>query len=229
MKKFLSALWICIVLILGLSCANEQSVKQDWIVANFEIRYLKPERHLRAQADFSKGDSLNLKPHTFPTVQYNGKSMTLKKLTAKMPRYQSEQYTDYQKRHAFRFIDANNTEHHFDLSMSPIDSFQITEPIDPTQDLSISWTGDPLQKNESLVLLFTDKENKASSQTVQGPTSKSAIMLKAQQLAKLSPGEGQLYLVKKQIKFAEKKGVKIRTLVEYYTNAITIEVKKGNK
>ena len=89
MKKLLLGLGICIALFLCLSCADDNRPQQEWLVANLEIRYLQPERHLRAQAQFSRGDSSNLKPYTFPTVQYNEKSMELKRLNPKIPRYQS--------------------------------------------------------------------------------------------------------------------------------------------
>ena len=115
MKKsdwlFLIFLFAC----LQFNCSSEKQAPPQSLYANLEIRYLKPERHLRAQASFAKGDSINRKPISFPTVQFEERAMDLKKLSSKIPRYQSEQHTDYQSSFSFRMIDENNNEINYDL------------------------------------------------------------------------------------------------------------------
>ena len=224
MKKsdwlFLIFLFAC----LQFNCSSEKQAPQQSLYANFEIRYLKPERHLRAQASFAKGDSINRKPISFPTVHFEERAMDLKKLSNKVPRYQAEQHTDYQSSFSFRMIDENNKEINYDLQMSPIDSFQIDGPIQKSKELKLNWYGAPLKENESLILLFTDQDNKASSQNINGPTEKAELSIPAPKLSKLSPGKGQLYLVKKQINFHNDQNSKFRSLIEFYTNSIDIEV-----
>lgn len=207
------------------ACSSDQKQEEQILFARYDIRYLQQERHLRAQVSFSLGDSLTRVAKDFSTVRVEGKPMERRNLKTNGIRYQYEKNQDYQTPLKFRMIEKDNREIFFTAEMAPIDSFYIDGPIEKSKNLQFSWVGAPLKANEQLVLLFTDQQNKATSQTLNGPTDQSTSTIPTKYLSELSPGKGQLYLVKKQWINQRKDQVQSESLVEYYTKSIDIEVK----
>ncbi len=225
MKSFSLYLVLLTAIFVFFGCQSDQTSKEETLFANYEIRYLQEEKQFRAQLSYSSGDSLTRKPKHFPTVNFGKYAMERRNLRSKGIRYQYEKNIPYPSPMSFRTIDKNNIEMNHQITMSPIDSFYLEENIEKSKDLNLTWLGAPLKANETLVLLFTDQENKASSQIVRGPTKQSTITIPSNRLSELSIGKGELYLVKKQWSQKLDKNVQTNSLIEFYTRAIDIEVK----
>jgi hypothetical protein len=113
----------------------------------------------------------------------------------------------------------------YDLSMSEIGEFSIKEgTIQKKTGATVVWKGEALDDSQSFVFMFTDKNNKASSISIKGPTNLSETFLPPDAVAKIATGEVQLYLVKKQIRRTQEDNQSIVSVVEYYTSPIEIEV-----
>ena len=84
--------------------------------------------------------------------------------------------------------------------------------------------GSQLEQGESLVLLFSDQDNQASSITINGPSTSIEHFIPGKNLINLNLGKGQLYLVKKRQKSSIKDNFISVSAIEYYTPAIPVEV-----
>ncbi len=207
------------------SCASEATSdstvpdKNDQqLYADFFIRFLTTENALKAEAQFKEGlNKTNAIPKEFPdAVQFDGLDMKLKKIKSQLLRYSSEQRKMYQGKHKFGLTNEGE-KYEVSIQMSPIKNFDVEQPLRVGDGIDISWEGDPLRKNESIVLLFTDKNNKASSYTINGPTNGNNSKVPAAKSPKLESGNGQLYLVKKQEVVGKNNNLDYKSNVEYYT------------
>ncbi|MEM1319050.1 MAG: hypothetical protein AAGG75_02275 [Bacteroidota bacterium] len=193
--------------------------------ADFYIRYLQEEGQLRAEATFRKGKSLKeSEPMTFSSVFFEGGAMELRDLRNRGIRYKSERSGTYNSNFAFKIQPESGEGEEYELGMSPVDNFTATVPFSKTKGASLSWQGDALQADEQLVAFFVDKDNKAHLFDFKGPIANNSIVLAAEKLAAVPSGQGKLYLVKKRAQKEEKDQKQIKSLIEFYTHTVAVEL-----
>ena len=203
---------------------NRATAKPLYI--NYEVRYLEPEKELRALAFFKEGDSLEVAvPKEFSNTSFQGSAMDKQDLGEKGFRYILNRKGPFSANLDFSYKNNEGIAVNYDLTMSEVGEFLVREgDINKNKGVTIAWKGEALDPSQSLVLMFTDKNNKATSTTVKGPTKLSEFSVPSRDLAALTLGEGQLYLVKKQVRKTQEDNQSILSVVEYYTTPINIKV-----
>ena len=225
MNIFLKIFFFYIVLSL-FSCANKVVHEDQRLGVEYYVRYLEPEGKIRVEATFYERDSLRKKKIEVEKVYFQEEPLNVQALRAHGSRYQFEQKSAYPEMFNFKFIDNQGKSHLHESKMDPILLFSLRDRISKTQDMTLQWEGAPLLQGESIVLLFSDKEEKVVSYTHKGPTTTNTIQIPGKSINELSNGEGKLYLVKKRLFKAFENKNYVQTLTEFYTKFITIDIKE---
>jgi hypothetical protein len=217
-----------VFLLLGACRPNQKTnqVKAKPLFINYEVRYLEQEKELRALAYFKEGDSLKSAiSKEFSNATFQSSAMEKQNLGDRGSRYILNRKGAFSSNLDFSYKNDEGVPINYDLSMPEVGEFSIKEGnIYKNKGVTISWKGEPLDQSQSLVFMFTDKDNKASSISANGPTQLSEVMIPSKGLTKLALGEGQLYLVKKQVLKTTDQNQTILSVVEYYTSPIDIKV-----
>ncbi|GJM31638.1 MAG: hypothetical protein DHS20C18_06390 [Saprospiraceae bacterium] len=227
--KYRYSFFSLLAVVLFSACDNDPAPQsKPTIFADFFIRYLEDEHELKAQATFMEGDSLtSAVPKIFESgVAFLGSNMKMKKIQDKLVRYSLTNEMGYMGSFRFKFNDENRNPEIYSIEMPPIENFQMKGPISKSKGMTVVINGGILSQEESMVFLFNDKHNQARTITVLGPQTNIEYRFNADQLRNLSLGEGQLYLVKKQLKVQNNPHRSIRTEIEYYTKAIDVLVEE---
>ena len=209
------------------SCNNQEKPTPKAILfEDYFIRYLSPEQQIKAQAIFAEGDTItHTQAKTFlGGVSFQGSGMSERKISSQLIRFEETRKMDYTNSFSFRYKNEEGNDATHVINMSPIEDFFLKSSVSKTNGLDIVVKGGILSKQESLVFLFSDKENIAASIELKGPTNTIEFHLPPTQFSKLSIGKGKLYLVKKQSTLEKTGNRDIHAEIEYYTKDIEIEI-----
>jgi hypothetical protein len=223
--KYIYVFGLVQILLLLSACQSDEKTKQTSakpLFINYEVRYLEQEKELRALAYFKEGDSLEVaQSKTFSNINFQGSAMENQNLGQRGVRYILNRKGPYSSNLDFGYKNDDGTPINYDLSMPEVGDFLIKEGnVSKNKGATIVWNGEALDASQSMVFMFTDKNNKATSTSAKGPTSLSEVFIPSKDLAGLSLGEGQLYLVKKQVRNTTDQNQTILSVVEYYTSPI---------
>lgn len=224
-----SGRWVAfVILALATACQNGSDEQPPpHLFAELFVRYLQAEKELKATATFFEGDSIRTAaPKTMPGgVAFQGSGMEARPLPGGTVRYFLQRKGDYAAEFPFSFKNDKGPKQQYALSMTPIDTFYITEDkASKSQGMSLFARGGRLQPGESLVFLFSDARNQAFSFTLDGPSQGEEYQIPPIQLEGLQPGPHQLYLVKKKKTAERKPGLSVLADLEYYTRVAELEV-----
>lgn len=217
----------CVLLLLASGCKQAATYKEtNRIFSEYFVRYLESERQIKAYATFFEGDSMaTAVPKTFlGGVTFQGSAMEPRNLLDKATRYTITQNGDYSSAFEFKYKNEQREEQHHIITMSPLQNLTIDSLISKSSNLKLRVQGGELSAEESLVLLFNDENNKASSITITGPTQGTEHLIPASNLKGLSTGKCQLYLVKKRGEIKESSDSHTVSAIEFYTNTVEVEV-----
>ncbi len=214
----------CLVMSL-VSCKQERSdSEQDAIFADFYVRYLKPERELKAYAAFLEGSSVeNGTSKTFPGgVNFLATAMDPRQLSNATTRYQYAAIADYPERALFSFLQNDGKQQRFEAVLASIDSFRVQAGCSKSTGLNLELFGAPLESDETLLLLFSDSTSHAYTLQHDGRMNSGNIQFSPQQLVHLPSGSLQLYLVRKKLIQGWQDNYDFRFAIEYYSDVLTI-------
>ncbi len=227
-RKYASALLIVFAAAFTACRNNEpEKVKSD-LYGDFFIRYLAPEKELKAYASFSQGDSVaSSRPIELPGgVSFQGSGMQVRDLQGTQIRYSYTNQADYKAPYTFKAKtpDGQTLEHTVD--MGGIGKFSISEGvISKSKGMTVVVEQGSLKKTESIVMLFTVPATGASYTIIEkGPHPNDVHAIPPTALPALPKGKVQLYLVKKQESVADNETANITASAEYYSDILEIEV-----
>ena len=204
--------------------SNQTNAKTLFI--NYEVRYLEDEKELRGLVYFKEGDSIQTAvSKEFSNTTFQNSAMKKQDLGARGSRYILNRKGPYSSNLDFSYKNNEGIPFNYDLSMPAVGNFSIKEgDIQKGKGATIEWNGKALDPSQSLVLMFTDKDKQFSSISIKGPSPISQFFIPSSDLDKLTLGNGQLYLVKKQVLKTQEQNQAILSVVEYYTSPIDIKV-----
>ena len=218
-------LFLLLVCGTAIHCQSPVNNQKQTLFADYYVRYLQAEKQLRAEATFMTGDSLqNAESTRFKAVFFQGGAMDERNLRERGIKYRSDRNGDYTSPFEFKLDQESGDAGIQSFNMSPVESFQFESDVSLSNKNQIVWTGEKLNDQESLVIMFTDKNNKASFVNISGPTNSPAAEFMPAPLESLTSGPGTVYLVKKQISQKVSSTQQISATIEYYTAAIPIEI-----
>ncbi len=210
------------------ACREEKpEEKAKHLFAEFFVRYLQAEQEIKAHASFFEGDTIqSAAPKAFAgEVTFQGNSMEARSLPGGTIRYTFEQLGDYADAFQFRFRDDSGQGREIAAAMAPIDSFAISGgKASRSSGMTLYATGGKLNPGESMVLLFSDENDKAYTIMLSGPSAGEEYRIPAAKVETLSPGKHTLYLVKKKRAAEKGDSLSILTEIEFYTNTIEVQV-----
>lgn len=186
------------------------------------VRFLADQAQLRAEARLLGADSMPVAPPG--SILYQGKEMTSQAAAGGGYYYQRNGAAGDGA--AFSWTDRGGQFHEFTFPLLPIDSFGFgAKTISRRHPDTLSWRGAPLEKGETMVLMW---ENAVTRQTIPmelyGTSSLPFIVFPAAKLAEVPAGRWSLYLVRKKMVKGDAGGVPATGIAEYYTRADTITV-----
>lgn len=196
--------------------------------AEFFIRYLAPEQQMLGQASFWEGGSWESLHAVEPSgiVSFENHQMKASRLPGEQIRFSDNFSGAYDESLAFRFRNKDGRYLQYELKMSPVRDFFVKGQIRKSAGATFVVNGGIMNKEEQLVFMFTDEQKRATAITIEGPTSDIEIQIPAEQLQGLTPGPGQLYLVKKQERAESHPNLELIAAIEYYTGQQDIVVKE---
>lgn len=220
-------IFLCLTLLWSCQPGSVEEKHQSKLFAEFYLRLVQDEPLVKGEVSFFEGDSLSVaRPRTFKQVLINNQLMAAKELKMKGTSYRGSLNGLTDSIYTFSFINANDEQQSYQLSVDRIDAFLIKDGWTKSTGMSVVWKGTPLSEQEELVLLFTDKKNKSSIIEVSGPTKHSEVILTTDQLAPLNLGPGKLYLVRKTNRQTVTEKTQFTSRVEFFTAPISLTVKE---
>lgn len=209
------------------SCQSDRS-QETPMYADFFVRYLEAEQQIKAHVSFYEGDTLtSSKPVIFDgDVTFQGNKMQPREIVENQTfRYIYNGSGAYSDAFSFKFPKSGLGKQEYTVSMSPIEDFAVKNgTVSLSDGMVLELKGEPLQANESLVLLFTSDNNVSIAAEFAGPFDVAELNVPAVQLFGVEPGKNTLYLVKKQTSTGRVSNVDCTASLEFYTKLIDIEV-----
>lgn len=195
--------------------------------AELFVRYIAPQRQMKATAEFLEGDSLqNAQPVELPDgLRLQGRPMEARYLTGNRVRYSIEHRADYDPSYKFTFEGLDGQAQDYVLSMKPIKRFEIVGgQASLSKGMTLFVEDGRLLAGERLVLLFSDANNQATTISLGDPAARDTFKIAALRLHKLKPGPHTLYLVKQKRQEEAGKALSVVADMEYYTDTLPFEV-----
>lgn len=217
---------LLIFLVLGCKKRSTEEEKAVFYYANFYARYLQSEKSIKGTAYFTSGPSLS---ESSPIQLEDGvsfygypmKEVTVAQQTQYILEQQNENYTN--NKLTFYFNDDKGTVQTYQFQMLPIREVQLVGTPSKEDGITLTYTGGAIKKNQQLVILYSDDQQKSQTVTLDGPLNES-VVLTPNQIANWSSGKGQLYLVKKEIKEEKRDQWVIQAELEFYSQVIDLEL-----
>ncbi len=209
------------------ACQEEKPVT---IAADLYVRYEQDAKKLKAEALFFEADSLSKGKNVIfqNGVTLNGTKMLTVTLPGGMVRYELEMSDGtLAPKYAFEFQDKAGREHSLPLKIHPFEKIGLTETTCQNLPcLNVSFEGPEIEKDEKLVVMFTDTASTSQSLEIKGPIVKNQIPVAPAQLNRLKPGPATAYLVRSKTSSEKKDGILAKKLAEFYSITTSVEIKK---
>ncbi len=229
MKSFYIIPFFALFFFLGCRADKKNSTTNDPAISSrYYFRYLEEEKNLKTEATFLQGDSLeNAVAKTYSGVFFNDQEMTFKKISDANQRYILNIVSEFPANGLrFSFINDKGQKETQPFSFSSMKNLVAKGPVSKSNGVTITWEGEPLGPQESVICLFSDKNNRTTNTVLKGPTDSALINIPAENLSALTIGEGKFYFVRKSRIGKAETNRSISAVFEYYTSAIGIEVVK---
>lgn len=231
-RTHLTCLQFSLLLLIGLSvssCQSEGKPEQPGptTYASLFVRYIAPQGQLKVTAAFREGDSISTaQPVEMPGgVTYQGRPLQARPLPDQQVRYTLDTRAPFAKEHRFGFQAADGQPREVVLSLSPIETFGVVGGVASlSEGMKLYIKDEKIDEGESIVLLFSDADNKATTITLTNPSVQDTFPVAGIRLRKLQPGPHRVYLVKKQQQQLDLQGAKATAEIEFYTAEQSFEV-----
>lgn len=197
------------------------------LFANFYIRYLQPEKQVKAEANFLRGDSIkNAKALRIDGgVSFQNSGMGQRKLPNGTIRYNYENFFDYPTDFVFGFKDLNGEPQKQTLTLPPLGAFSTSE-VSQSKGGKLILENDVLTNEESLVCLMSDSNEQTVSFAIEAASKGSEFVIPTEKLSKLALGSIKLYLVRKKVEKVSNPGYSYTSTIEYYSNEYNFDLLK---
>ncbi|MCR9290219.1 MAG: hypothetical protein NXI23_22840 [Bacteroidetes bacterium] len=220
MKNLLKIVLFTIVCLVACNSEPRPLTHSETLFANFYIRYLQPEKQVKAEANFLKGDSLKTaKPLLIDGgVAFLSSGMSNRTLPNGAIRYTYENFLDYPSEFTFKFKNPSGDAQKKIVKLDPLSPISAKGSISQSKGGILILEKDTLSNGESLVVLISDAEGHTVSFVVESESGSSEFEIPAKKLAKLSSGKINLYVVRKRVEEVNEPGYSFTSTIEYYSD-----------
>lgn len=220
--------FLVLVLLLLVNACRLSETKEALPRQNVDlfVRYLQPEQEYKAEAILLEGDSLPLaKSVRFPEgIRFLDKDLTEVQVTENLLRYSAEFGGTYQPQAKFSFRDKHGTAQSIPLSIEALGAIELKIPttLEGQVELNLA-SGGVLKQGESLVLVLTDRSGQASTVTIEGPSTSGNYSFPYISFGNPERGNGEVYLVKKQVRNEQKGKLLVHLTAELYSESLVVK------
>lgn len=187
------------------------------------VRYLEDQNQLRAEALLYSQDSTMVYPEG--GIRYDDQKMD--SLAVKNGGYRYQHTGAATELAVFDWLGAKGKKHEFTLPLLPVSDFGFGPGAIPrNRPDTLHWSGAPLTRGETLVLMWESLDNGPTiPMEIYGTNPQQEIVFPAAQMAKVPAGRWSLYLVRRKLVKGEAGDLAASGVSEYYTRADTVVVK----
>ena len=197
---------LAILTILFASCKHEPIKEEDplknvQVVTDIYTSYDIDTGILKGEANFQAG---KYREHAI-AAHLNGKLYINEFEVPKIPlkrkyyKYSLKKKTPAPKEYSFKFDLENGLKEQIDLPYMPIDTFFISPSQFTENDpLIIHWEGPPLEKEETMMIMFTDANDEIKPWRMNGPSDKNKLIVPKELIYTLATGPGTIYLTRRR-------------------------------
>jgi len=203
------------------SCNTQEKAKKLSLFCY--VRYDEAIKEVKAEASLQ--DAINKTSVEMPGgIEYQGMEMTL------APVYGMTYHIDYTSAflvsHDFEWKGKKNEKQRFRMTIDPITSFSLDKAAISQKKLTaLQWVGKPLEKGETMVLMWENKKNGLTvPMEVTTSSNQSLIDIPAAKLKDIIPGDWTLSLVRKKLVKKNVDDMPVNGIMEYYTKKIPVKV-----
>lgn len=221
MRKWFFTFLIFNLLLIG--CQSQEPKTEARLFGNLYIRYLEDGQEIKAEVTLFTGDSMPVAQAYEPTggLQFMGSAMRSRSFNEQLIRYQYENRMEAPQEYWFKFNGPNGQEIRIADPIYPVDYFTITDPLSISQGGFLTITPDRVTDHQQIVILLSNEEGLARSLELNGPLQAAEFAIPKKELAALSPGQWEYYIVKKNY---SRPSEGLQLLTEYYTKPQTITI-----
>jgi len=189
---------------------------------NAYVRYIAQKRELQAEVSFRSDSTEKIEGE----VLLNNESMTFKDLPVVGFQYRIiKEQVNFVNDYSFSYKEKDGSEQVLDISMGKFQSIRIaSQGISREKGGVITWEGTSLDKNDGLVMVFTDTEGTTFEVNHTGVTKGNKFELLPVHTERLAKGEASVLITRKRT-IVDKQSEPVKFLrIEYYLPPITFEV-----
>ncbi len=209
---------------LCLSCesSQKQSIQKDILKIDYYVRYLQSDKQVKAEISFSEviDSTQKLLPKRMNEVLFQDSALDGKKVKDTY-KYQLTKQIPFVEPYNFAYRDDTKEIANHSISLNPVTDFSIKKnKVSKLGGTILTLVGNPLQKNETIVILLSDAKNKTSTFFAK----ELSITISPEKVKDLSLGQGSIYVVRKQVVENTSAFRQLSGLTEYYSEVKEIEI-----
>lgn len=187
------------------------------------VRYFALRRELFAELTFQTDSTKALEG----SVELNGTPMTFRPRPIVGLQYMTRhQVPQLEQRQTFTYTEKDGSTQSLELMLPAFDSIKILSNgiLSHTTGGLIGWEGAVFDKQDGLVLVFTDAEGQTFSVNHNGQTNGTQYPLSESVVQRLALGQGRLDIIRKRINITKTDSCSTWTTIEYYTHPIVFDI-----
>jgi len=221
--------WLSIVFILLLSCyfscesIQKKSLQNDILKIDYYVRYLQSDKQVKAEISFSEvvDSTKKIMPKRMVEVLFQENALDGKRIKDRY-KYQLTKNISFADTFNFTYR-ANTTQgvaNQF-ITINPIIDFSIKKnKVSKLGGTILTLIGNPLQQEESIIILLSDANNK----TITFLAKELTFNILPEKVKDLASGKGTIYVVRKHSSTADSEVQQLTGLTEYYSEVKEIEI-----
>ena len=220
--------WLLIVFILLLSfyfsceSAQKKSLQNDILKIDYYVRYMESDKQVKAELSFSEvvDSTKKVIPKRMKEVLFQDNALDGKKVKDSY-KYQLNKKIPFSDTFNFAFRDNTKEIVNQSILINSITDFSIKKnKVSKLGGTTLTLIGNPLQKEESIVILLSDTNNK----TITFYSKDLSFNILPEKISDLSLGSGTIYVVRKQLLAIYSDSHQLTGVTEYYSEVKEIEI-----
>ena len=194
------------------------------IFAKYYVRYLESEQFIKAEAQFSEGDSLqNAQPiYLEKSPKFQGIEMGQKPLKKEQIKYNFENVGEYPKDFKFTSEDKKAPKE-ISIGVLPIKDFLVND-CSLKNGLEIEFSEIPIIDNQQIIIFIKDSKGASIFFEIDYATAQKNLKFSFRDSQNLQIGTGQLLMIKKEHKTIQQDNFVIESILEYYSKGQEITI-----
>ena len=218
---------LLLIFLFGCNSSTTSDESNEKTFVSLYVRYLEAERDLKATATILQGSEIGnaRSVKAAEPVFLNGQAMQERKLPEKIYRYTlQDNGLAYPQNFNYNFRLPNGQKNDIAVQMESVANFFVDSLCNKKEGLSLQLNS-TFSAEESVVVLYTDANNKAHALEINGDQiTEEPMLLSPAQIADWPSGKGNIYLVKKSRTVTTNEDTVIESNVEYYGETRELEL-----